>query len=198
MNWEIKIKQISPGKVHQYQILNKGKPLNFQVVINLWRTDASFSVFYNDVLANSPFPAFFWEHPPLTDANLSTDYEFVLVNSSALSLIHSDPMPFHEKFARGEEVVRFANLRADAELVSPSPQVEDLSIYAHLARFVRAGKQEQQQAFWQLVGVTAQELIGRQACWLSTSGLGVHWLHVRFDKRPKYYTHRPYARNPSL
>jgi len=28
--------------------------------------------------------------------------------------------------------------------------------------------------------------------WLSTSGLGVGWLHVRLDSRPKYYTYEPY------
>ena len=195
MTWTTRIKQISPGTASQYQILNEGKPLNFREVIALWRTNASFNTFYNDILATSPFPAFYWEHPALTDTNLGTDYEFVLVNSSALAMIHSDPKPFQEKFVLGQEAVRFPNLRADAELVSPTPKGNDLSLYAHLGRFVRSGEPKQQQAFWQLVGVTATELIGRQACWLSTSGLGVHWLHVRFDKRPKYYTHRPYVRN---
>lgn len=28
--------------------------------------------------------------------------------------------------------------------------------------------------------------------WLSTSGLGVYWLHVRLDTRPKYYNHDEY------
>ena len=28
--------------------------------------------------------------------------------------------------------------------------------------------------------------------WLSTSGLAVHYLHVRIDKRPKYYNHQEY------
>lgn len=28
--------------------------------------------------------------------------------------------------------------------------------------------------------------------WVSTSGLGVPWLHVRLDDAPKYYTHRPF------
>lgn len=192
MNWETKIKQLSSGTATQYQILSKGKLLRVQDVFELWRTEADFNVFYNDILAASPFPAFYWEHPPLARADLTEDYEFVLVNSSALSLIHSDPVPFTEKFEVGQEAVRFPNLRADAELVAPTPKGSDLSSYAHLARFARDAGKEQQQAFWQLVGATTQELIGQQPCWLSTSGLGVHWLHVRFDKRPKYYTHRPY------
>ena len=28
--------------------------------------------------------------------------------------------------------------------------------------------------------------------WLSTSGLGISYLHVRIDKRPKYYSHQEY------
>lgn len=32
--------------------------------------------------------------------------------------------------------------------------------------------------------------------WISTSGLGVPWLHVRIDDRPKYYQHAPYRTWP--
>jgi hypothetical protein len=28
--------------------------------------------------------------------------------------------------------------------------------------------------------------------WMSTSGLGVHWVHMRMDSNPKYYSHKPY------
>ena len=42
--------------------------------------------------------------------------------------------------------------------------------------------------FWSLVGETAlRNLNEREKMWCSTSGLGVPWLHVRFDSRPKYY-----------
>jgi hypothetical protein len=32
-----------------------------------------------------------------------------------------------------------------------------------------------------------------QPIWLSTAGMGVAWLHIRLDERPKYYSHKPYA-----
>lgn len=194
MTWKTKTKQFSSGAASQYQILAGDTPLTVRQVFEGWQTDSSFRSFYNDLLANSPYPAFYWEHPPLTIQKLEEDYEFVLVNSPALSLIQSDPRTFAEKFEKEQLVVRFPNLRADAELVVPTPQREDVSSYAHLARFVRKGRNEQQQFFWELVGGTALELINQEACWLSTSGLGVHWLHVRFDARPKYYTHRPYVK----
>ena len=28
--------------------------------------------------------------------------------------------------------------------------------------------------------------------WVSTSGLGVSWLHIRIDTRPKYYSYAPF------
>ncbi|HJK90133.1 MAG TPA: hypothetical protein RMH85_01225 [Polyangiaceae bacterium LLY-WYZ-15_(1-7)] len=35
---------------------------------------------------------------------------------------------------------------------------------------------------------------GRGTLWVSTSGGGVPWLHLRLDSSPKYYRHRPYRR----
>ncbi|MDF9799652.1 hypothetical protein OKW21_004915 [Catalinimonas alkaloidigena] len=29
---------------------------------------------------------------------------------------------------------------------------------------------------------------------MSTSGLGVYWLHIRLDSRPKYYQFDPYRK----
>lgn len=196
MNWTAEIITLTPDSVIQYQILQGNTPLTFHEVFRLWERDASFRSFYNELLAISSFPAYYWEHPALTKNHLQREYTFVLVNSSALALILPDAAPFSEQFEQGTKTVRFSNLRADAELVAPSPQGKDLSAFTHLANFVRRANPDQQQAFWQLIGKAAQELIQEQACWLSTSGLGVHWLHVRFDTRPKYYTHRPFAIAP--
>ena len=33
--------------------------------------------------------------------------------------------------------------------------------------------------------------------WLSTAGLGVYWLHLRLDTRPKYYSFQPYRKPPA-
>jgi len=35
-------------------------------------------------------------------------------------------------------------------------------------------------------------LQGGKTFWVSTSGLGVAWLHVRVDSKPKYYSHEAY------
>jgi len=89
--------------------------------------------------------------------------------------------------------------------------------YPHLAAFVRRAPAPQVNSFWKAVGrVGARRLsiassaavggagsvsVGRgvrpvsdaEPFWLSTSGLGVYWLHVRFDSRPKYYNYSPFT-----
>ena len=45
---------------------------------------------------------------------------------------------------------------------------------------------------WAAVGVAVKEALGEQPLWVSTSGLGVYWLHVRLDSSPKYFQHTPY------
>jgi hypothetical protein len=34
--------------------------------------------------------------------------------------------------------------------------------------------------------------LGTAPVWVSTAGMGVSWLHVRLDNRPKYYGYKPY------
>ena len=46
--------------------------------------------------------------------------------------------------------------------------------------------------FWKEVAKKVKETMGPANIWLSTSGLGVYWLHVRLDTRPKYYQYAPY------
>lgn len=85
----------------------------------------------------------------------------------------------------------FANLGGDARLV-PCP-VGPHEAYAHLARFVRGGLREQVDTLWRRVGEALIEwwsTPGTTPVWLSTSGGGVPWLHVRLDRRPKY-SHAP-------
>ena len=70
--------------------------------------------------------------------------------------------------------------------------------YGHLAAFVREAPREQVHALWARVGELVLERVSNVPLWLSTAGGGVAWLHVRLDSRPKYYTHAPYRRAPSV
>jgi len=101
---------------------------------------------------------------------------------------------FAEQFraaGAASEVAVFANLGGDARLIAPCPRGEPRA-YPHLAAFARHAPAAQQHALWARVGSELAAMIGTRPLWLSTSGLGVPWLHVRIDRSPKYYTHAPY------
>jgi hypothetical protein len=87
--------------------------------------------------------------------------------------------------------VSFPNLGDDAFLVAPCPRTP-LAAYPHLAAFARHAPDAQQHALWQAVSGALSRRLDQRPLWLSTSGLGVAWLHVRLDLRPKYYTFGPY------
>jgi hypothetical protein len=76
-------------------------------------------------------------------------------------------------------------------LVVPVPVTEE-KFYSHLASFMRNVPRDQLLAFWRVVGAEMGKAIGTEKRWLSTHGLGVYWLHVRIDSRPKYYHFLPY------
>lgn len=104
-----------------------------------------------------------------------------------------DREAFGEHFRPGCRTVTFDNLGGDAVLVAPCPLGPD-SAYTHLAQFVHAAPDAQQQLLWQSVGEAMQARLGTEPVWLSTAGHGVGWLHVRLDSRPKYYRHAAYMR----
>lgn len=148
-----------------------------------------------DVLSRSPFEAFFWELPPVSADSLESAFEFVLCDAPGLARVNAEPEAFAEHFAGSENdgVVVFENLGGDATLVVPCPRTES-NHYTHLAAFVRAADRSQVDALFQRVAVEALERIGKRPLWLSTAGMGISWLHVRLDSRPKYYCHAPYRR----
>ncbi len=136
--------------------------------------------------------AFFWETPALSHTSAERGFEFIMNPAPTLATMAPEPLAFAKYFSDQSDVVSFANLGGDAQLLVPCPRAEP-RVYAHLAAFARGAPLAQQH---ELVTQTARALIQRMGTapvWTSTSGLGVAWVHVRLDTRPKYYTHRNYA-----
>jgi hypothetical protein len=152
---------------------------------------------FNAALAEVPLSAFAWECRPLSEQNLDAPLEMVAMESPALERAKPDPTPFLPFLRRAAEhaVTSFDNLGGDARLVVPVQAAAD-PCYTHLAVFVRGAPPGQQQAFWCEVAraVTTRLGEGRGPLWVSTAGLGVSWLHVRLDDRPKYYRYAPFRR----
>jgi len=119
-------------------------------------------------------------------------------------------------------VCSFANLGGDAQLVAPLPQqpsrnccapvlgcsVVNDRTYSHLAAFERNAPKCQVSEFWRVGANRMLETLERKhnintqqgrnvedndKTWFSTNGMGVSWLHLRLDGRPKYYDYEPFA-----
>lgn len=189
--WEAHPEEIRSGT--RFTASHDDTPLSFRSLFRALAESAECRSWYTSVLASAPYDAFFWEHPPLTDSRLEQPAEWVLLDAPSLARVRPDPSPFEEHFSRepDSEVVTFSNLRGDAHLVVPAPSPAGAS-YPHLAAFLRSAPESHAHALWEAVATALIEAIGPQPKWLSTAGLGVHWLHLRIDSRPKYYRHRPY------
>lgn len=191
--WTSRTEQLPDDQGIKLTVELDTSPLSYAEAIRRWRTDSDFRSFFIELLASVPFAAFRWETPPITHDNAGRPFEFVVLNSPGLD---SDPdsEAFQEHFtgsAASRGVVSFSNLGKDAILVVPCP-IGPSTGYAHLAAFVRHAPVEQRHALWEVVGEAVERRLGAAPVWVSTAGMGVSWLHVRLDDRPKYYGYKPY------
>jgi hypothetical protein len=171
------------------------EPVSFRTFFELCSSDESFADFLTEQLNQVGYDEFFWELPPITDITLDDAFECVCVSGPVLKRLKADPNPFASQFSKateGQSVIVFQNLSGDATLISPIPVSKNTACYAHFAKFLREGLEDQVREFWIALGTTALSRASKVPFWLSTAGLGVSWLHLRFDSRPKYYRYVPY------
>lgn len=174
-------------------------PCSFERVVRGWASDEPFRAAFLERLAAAPGPAWFWELPPVTRGRVERPFEFVLVPSPRLARMRADPGDFAEPFGRARGgTAAFWNLGGDALLVAPLPPGSpgaDVP-YAHLASFVRGAPEPARHELLRALAEAVAARLSDVPLWISTSGLGVPWLHVRLDARPKYYQHAPYRTWP--
>eukprot|EP00053_Salpingoeca_punica_P011264 m.100565 g.100565 ORF g.100565 m.100565 type:complete len:292 (+) comp15631_c0_seq1:114-989(+) len=166
-------------------------------------TSTHFAQRLTAALLSSGFKALFWECAPVSRASMAAQpFEFVVLSSPRLELITAPDTETFASHLRGtntSDCIRsFANLGRDAVLVVPAPLPEGAAEYMHLAAFLRNAPPQMVDALWRGVGralssrLHSADLDADTPVWLSTSGLGVAWLHVRIDRVPKYYNYQPY------
>lgn len=167
--------------------------LTFGRALELFRDDQLFRASLSTTIASCPFDAVFFECPHITQSMLyRKPFEFVLVSAPWLSGRPVDVVSFADRFAKAggsDTTVSFSNIGGDARLIVPRPLETDVDMYAHLAVFVRRSPSPALHSFWKAVADEALARIHRQdaGVWLSTSGMGVVFLHMRLDTSPKYY-----------
>lgn len=176
----------------EQRFVRYGRPLSFTEVLEGWKTDGAVRAATIEAIAEAPFEALFWETAPWVRGRLDAPYRQVVVNAPPLARVAPDPDAFDPHFHAKDDVVAFDNLGGDARLVVPCPRAADRT-YTHLAAAVRGVPPGQIDRLFARVGAELEARVEeREVVWVSTSGLGVYWVHVRLDDRPKYYTHTPY------
>lgn len=164
-------------------------------VLALWKSDDVFCDAFSACLAGQPLDGFAWETPPWSRAGLRLPFECIVADSPALARERANARPFANELNAGPvsaNVVAFPNLGGDAELVVPR-DLGGQGDYAHLASFLRTAPADQIREAWRLTARGMERRLGGQDCfWVSTAGLGVAWVHIRIDSRPKYYRYAPY------
>ncbi|MEL6347125.1 MAG: hypothetical protein AAFV53_28680 [Myxococcota bacterium] len=177
----------------RYQMMNDERALSWREFVDGLQQDLGLAL--NNAIRDTGLSGVFWECAPWPPGE-DPVFEFVLLETSAFARQRPSSRAFREHLSGAAALtVRFANLRGDAELVVPI-DLGDATAYGHLAAFAQRAPAEQVEHFWQQVGDAAADWRRQQrgTLWLSTHGLGVPWLHVRLDSRPKYYQHRAYRR----
>lgn len=191
--WEVKREEIRNGRAARYILPRTG----VAQVIEGWRSDPDFRSFFSGLLADSPFPAFVWEVKPFGGRVLDQDFEFVLAPSKRLALAKATPRSFSKHFEQQDSslsVLDFPNFSNDATFVVPREQEEPTQLYTHLASFLRGGPDSQVQALWERLGEVLASQIAVRPLWVSTSKVGVRWLHLRVDSVPKHFRHKAYRK----
>ena len=178
-------------------IASDDRVLTVADVLADWRDNEAFRAFFIAQLAATASPAFFWELPPLSKETLSHPFECVVIASDSLARMHANARAFAEHLdgADATATVRvFPNLGGDALLIAPR-RISDSDCYAHIASFLRGAPEPQKHELFQVIAGEAEQMLAtaRARFWISTSGLGVPWVHLRLDAFPKYYQYRRYA-----
>ena len=189
--WSARSDNVPGGKC--YRLLRDGSCMSFRDLLTGLENDALFARWYTALLADCSFGACFWEHPPLTVSGIDQEVEFVLIDAPSLAGAQANPRPFREYFAsaNSQRATCFQSLGGDATLIAPGPGI-GTDAGAHLLSFVRQAPAVRVMELWHAVASAVRAQLSNRPLWLSTSGLGVYWLHVRIDSVPKYYQHHPY------
>jgi hypothetical protein len=176
------------------QVRWNGTPISVESALDLCRNNDCFRLQLISALAASPFAAYFWEMPPVASSSLTRPFEFVLTEGRDLASMSPNVSAFQEHFDADDDqdgIVAFENLARDATLVVPCPRASPL-VYVHLSSFLRGAPAAQTHALFRCVANEVLARVSKRPLWLSTAGMGVAWLHVRLDSRPKYYRYGPY------
>ena len=191
------IKQNLNPDIEKYSVSNLNKPISYQDFLNLTLKDINFRNQFLSTLEKSSFEAFRFETPAININSLNQEFEFVLINCPGL-IGTPDKDSFSEFFTDDKGgIVNFQNLGKNAQLIVPCP-ITSLDVYTHIASFCRKAPVAQKHNLFKAAATFLKGNISEKPTWFSTAGMGISWLHLRIEKRPKYYHYKPYKQTGKI
>ena len=174
-----------------YKVINHQKTISYQQFFINLKSDINFRSSFINLLKKSKFKSYRFETPSVNSSKTEQPFELVLVNAPELNDLQ-DPVPFEEHMDKSSKnIISFLNLSKSSELIIPNIK-SNKNVYSHLANFVRNAPIPQVHELFKVVRTKVLNSISTQNIWVSTAGAGVDWLHVRIDKKPKYYRYKNY------
>ncbi len=98
MPWSSQTEELQAGRVRRYRMLDSRQTMSWSAVLSAWRDHPGFRTYFGALLAQAPWPAFYWETPALNAAGLDREFEFVLIESRSLAGAEAEPEVFREHF----------------------------------------------------------------------------------------------------
>mmetsp|Transcript_37094 Transcript_37094/g.37770 ORF Transcript_37094/g.37770 Transcript_37094/m.37770 type:complete len:265 (+) Transcript_37094:185-979(+) len=185
------------------KLSDSGASVYFSEALNILvsESDLSLRSLMTNTFKNIEFDGYFWECPPISYDTLSTvPFQFIIKPTHFLNSVEVDSQSFSEHFNNQNNnfITIFPSLGNDAILLAPKPLSSNkISIYTHIAIFCKEAPIIQIDTLWKQIANTLLHTnilkdFPSRKIWMSTSGLGVSWLHVRLDTYPKYYQWNEY------
>lgn len=193
-----------PGVVEHVLINTLGLPMSFADAFRYIRKNAV--EWHTKVLRAVPMmntAGVFIEFPQLTRDNMQTPFKMAIIAAEHDFARAGPPTP--DVFTTTTTINRVIshnilltpNLSGDTMLLMPHPNTYHSCDFSNICKYVQNTDAMDTQginAFWGFfVEIIKDEITKRGYVWVSTHGLGVNWLHVRFAREPKYYICRDYA-----
>ncbi|MEM9929699.1 MAG: hypothetical protein AAF840_07770 [Bacteroidota bacterium] len=184
---------LSPTTV-QFTLHEDRQPLTFTQVVQHWISTPAFRDFYTDLVLEHGDVGCFWEHPRLHQGTAGKPYECVITRTAAFGRYAANFAPFQRAVQAGARISVFPNLNGEALLIVPNKTIAGAFNGRDLVAFLQTAPADLIHELWQTIGLQVEDALaeGSRFQFLSTHGLGVLWLHVRLEERPKYYHHRAY------
>ena len=82
--WSTRTESLDDGRIRRVTLSGSDGPLSYRDVITAWRTDGTFRAHFIDLLATTPYRAYYWETPPVCAQSQDQPFECALIESKFL------------------------------------------------------------------------------------------------------------------